>query len=270
MRLSDIQPQYFPRLHYFARILESDIFVIRDDVQFVRNHKYPDGKRGVSYQAHTPIKSPEGVYLLPVSIRKGGLLPINETQISYDQPWIQKQINILKNHYRNSPNTEKVISEIELLLGQQFLTMGALNIATICWSFTSLMGQEQITDECFTLDFVNNLLKERKSLRLQRIVLGSESIDQKSDQSSTASDRIVGLCNAFEADEYVGGGTALQAYVETGLFESNGIKLVIQEWNCPTYPQQHNKKIGFIANLSVIDLLMNVTTESKIPFLMGS
>lgn len=270
MRLSDIQPQFFPRLHYFARMLASDIFVLRDDVQFVRNHKYPDGKRGVSYQAHTPIKTPEGIHLLPVSIKKGGLLAINETQVSYDQPWTQKQINILKNHYGKSSNAEQVISEIELLLGQQFFTVGELNIATICWGLSRLLGLEQATDECFTLDYVNNLLKERDSCSLQRIVLGSEYIDKESDQSSTASERIVALCKEFEADEYLGGGTALEAYVETELFENNGIKLSIQEWNCPTYPQQHDEKIGFIANLSVIDMLMNVTTESTIPFLMGS
>lgn len=270
MRLSDIQPQFFPRLHYFARMLASDIFVLRDDVQFVRNHKYPDGNRGVSYQAHTPIKTPEGIHLLPVSIKKGGLLPINETQVSYDQPWTQKQINILKNHYGKSPNAKQVIPEIELLLGQQFTTVGDLNIATTCWGLSRLLGVEKTTEECFTIDFVNNLLKETVSCRLQRIALGSDYLDKESDPSSTASERIVALCKEFEADEYLGGGTAIQAYVETELFEKNGVKLQIQDWDCPTYPQQHDKKTGFIANLSIIDLLMNVTAESPIPFLMGA
>jgi hypothetical protein len=88
MRLSDIQPQYFPRLHFFARMLASDVFVFRDDVQFVRNHKYPDGSRGPSYQVHTPIRIPDGASLLTVSVKKGSLLPIGRAEVSYEQKWV--------------------------------------------------------------------------------------------------------------------------------------------------------------------------------------
>jgi hypothetical protein len=251
-------------------MLASDVFVIRDDVQFVRNHKYPDGKRGVSYQAHTPIKTPEGEHLLQVSVKKGGLLPISETQVSYDQPWVQKLINILKNHYRKSPNAKHLTPELELLLGKQFPTVAELNIASTCWGLSKLLGVEQVTDECFTLDFVNHLLNQNDSCRLQRIVLGTEYFDRSTGQSSNASERIVNLCKEFEADEYLGGGTALQAYVDTELFKNNGIELLIQEWECPTYPQQYDNKTGFIANLSIIDLLMNVAAEPGVPFLMAS
>ena len=84
MRYSGIQPQYFPRLHYFARILNADIFVSRDDAQFLRKHKYPDGKTDKSYQAHTPIKTPSGIYLLNVPTKHEGFIPIYKTAISYN------------------------------------------------------------------------------------------------------------------------------------------------------------------------------------------
>lgn len=270
MRLSDIQPQYFPRLHYFARMLSSDIFVLRDDVQFVRNHKYPDGKRGVSYQAHTPIKSPEGNKLLPVSIKKNGLLSIREMHISYDQPWAKKQINIIQNSYRKSPNYNELLPDIEFIYAQEYPTVGELNLATICWGLTRLMGGEQINLDSLTLDCVNKMLKKNKFTRLNHIYLGAELFGEKPSQQLSATGRIVELCKRLKADEYVGGGTAFQAYVDTSMFEKAGINLIIQEWDCPTYPQQYNKNTGFITNLSIIDLLMNVAPERGIQILVNN
>jgi len=61
-RLAGYQPQYFPRLHYFARLLNADVFEVSDYVQFVKKHAYvdPNGERfrGKSFQAdiwHTRI-----------------------------------------------------------------------------------------------------------------------------------------------------------------------------------------------------------------------
>lgn len=58
MRLADIQPQHFPRLHYLARLLDSDVFVIRDDVQFAKSHRYPAARaRGTwSCEAQRPAR----------------------------------------------------------------------------------------------------------------------------------------------------------------------------------------------------------------------
>ena len=270
MRLSDIQPQYFPRLHYIARVLESVIFVIRDDVQFVRNHKYPDGKRGVSYQAHTPIKCSSGVELLSVSIKKGGLLAINKTGISYDQPWMRKHINIIKNNYHGSLNSALLIPEIESLLEEQYANIAELNIATTCWILSHLLGVERVTQECLSLDFINELIKEKRISRLQRIELGSNCVDTSLESVSIASERIVELCKKFNADQYYGGGTALRAYMDTELFERNSINVTIQEWDCPIYQQQYTLQAGFIANLSTIDFLMNVPLGDALSLLKVS
>jgi hypothetical protein len=40
MRVSIYQPAYFPTLHYFNRILDSDIFVLLDTAQFTRSVRY--------------------------------------------------------------------------------------------------------------------------------------------------------------------------------------------------------------------------------------
>jgi hypothetical protein len=266
MQLSDIQPQYFPRLHYFARMLSSDIFVLRDDVQFVRNHKYPDGKRGVSFQAHTPVKAGDGVQMLALCVKKGGLAPIRETEVAYDQPWMRKHINVLKNHYSKAPNVKRLIPEIEMLFDQRFDTVGQLNIATLCWALSRILGAEVVKPESLSIDSVNHALSEHPATRLRQIAMGSDNLSHEKNDSSTATERIAALCRTFGADIYLAGGTAFQSYMNIGVFESEGIKVAIQDWTCPLYRQQYEQH-GFIANLSIIDLLMNVGSRELLSIL---
>jgi hypothetical protein len=260
MRLSSIQPQYFPRLHYLARMLASDVFVLQDDVQFVRKHKYPDGSNDVSYQAHTPIKTPEGAHLLAVSTTSGGVWPIRQMRLCHDQPWAQKHLKTIRSFHAPSPNLRALLPELELLLGQRFATVAELDIATTCWALGHVLGEPLRVPEDLTVARVNEVLAARRTVRLRQIVLGSECLAGMGEPGS-ASERFVRLCRRLGADEYMSGHTAVRAYLDTELFHRHGVAVTIQSWTCPTYPQQHMARAGFIANLSILDLLMNVPFE---------
>jgi hypothetical protein len=250
-------------------MLASEVFVLRDDVQFVRNHKYPNGSRDVSYQAHTRIKGPAGAHLLAVSVKNDGLRPIRQVRVSYEQPWARKHLHTLKRFYGSSPNFRRLWPEIELLLSCRFATIAELDIATTCWALGHLLGEALRIPEQLAIARINELLAARRTVRLRQIVLGSDLGGAGADELSTATERIVALCRAFGADEYVGGGTAVQAYLDTALFHRHGIKLTIQNWSCPDYLQQHNDSAGFVGNLSLLDLLMNAPA-GKAMSLLGS
>lgn len=237
-------------------MLASDVFVIRDDVQFVRSHRYPDGTRGVSFQAHTPVKAPDGVHLLTVPVKRGGSLPIHRTGVSYDHDWARKHVKSVKSFYSSSPNLRALLPQIEELSSCRFATLANLNIATICWAFGHIHGVALRIPEELTIERVNELLDGRRVLRLRRIILGS-TCRLTSGGDSGPSDRVVELCKLTGADEYLCGGTARRAYLDADLLERNGIALSIQDWTCPTYRQQHLAKVGFAANLSILDLLLN-------------
>jgi hypothetical protein len=269
MRLSDIQPQYFPRLHYFARMMESDLFVFRDDVQFVRNHKYPDGTRGVSYQAHTPIKSAQGTYLLTVPVTNG-MASLNVTAVAYDQQWARKHLNVLRNSYTKSPTFARLFPELEHLLSKRFSSVATLNIATTCWALSHLLGMETVAPEECTLAHIDSLLKQRPAGKLKHVALGSELTNSDSGYTLTASERIVELCTLFGATTYIGGRTAVEAYLETGLFEQQGIEVSIQNWRCDPYPQQYSVQGGFTPDLSILDLLMNMSAAEALRHLTTS
>lgn len=266
MRLSDIQPHYFPRLHYFARMLESDVFVLRDDVQFVRNHRYPGGRRGVSYQAHAPIKGPDGPLLLGVSVKKGSGRSINETEIAYEQGWTRKHLNLIKQHYRRAPELERLLPGIKALLEHRWATLADLDIATVCWGLGHLLGATPQVPDDLRIERVNQWLAARVvPCRLQRIELGSASAPGS--RTGDASRRIVELCRDAGADEYLAGGTAVEAYLDPRPFLDRGIEITVQRWTCPEYPQQRGTTRGHVANLSILDLLLNTTRASARLFL---
>ena len=269
MRYTGIQPHYFPRLHFFARILSTDTFVIRDDVQFVRKHKYPDGKTGKSYQAHTPIKKAEGVHLLMVPIIHNGKKPINKTEVQYSNGWIETHLKTIEIFYRKSHYFSNIFPEIKAILTKQYKTLAELNIATILWGLLRLAGLQKVSGDQLTIDFVLQTIRKRNIFRVQSIRKASESKSLTKLRSVTPNEKIIALIKEVGANEDYCGGTGVAAYMDKNLFKQHGITITVQDWKCKSYSQLYTKKQGFIPNLSVIDLLMNVSTEEAIAVIRG-
>ena len=61
----------------------------------------------------------------------------------------------------------------------------------------------------------------------------------------------------------------MAAYMDRSLFEQHGIKITVQDWKCKEYPQLYKKQQGFIPNLSIIDLLMNVSVDEAVKIIKG-
>jgi len=264
MRLSGYQPQYFPRLHYFNRALDSDVFEISDYIQYVRKHAYPTSsgklKRGKSYQSHTPIKLAAGVFDLSIPVHDQ-ILPINKTQISYSDNWVNKHLASIETGYRKSTNFSKIYPEIEVLLKKKYTNLASLTIYTILWGLLRLLTDENIEIEKLSVASVNMLLPKNKVFRLKKIFIASESPVPPPDKGK-ANDWIIALCKYANADEYFYGGTSGSAYMDLDAFKKANITTALQDWHCQVYSQQY-KKVGFIPNLSIIDLVMNLPLQDR-------
>lgn len=256
------QPQYFPRLHYFARILDSDIFGVADYIQFVRKHPYhqADGssKIGPSYQAHTPIKTSNGVLLIDIPTKHSGLQSIGETKLGFASPKERlRNLRVIEAHYRTAPQFAHVFPRLRAFFTQQHESVADINIGSILFALGILLEVE--TAEAAAIDSIHTALAA-SDFRLRRIVPFSETPILPSDKEAgrDANDWLIDACRHFDADEYSYGGTAAGAYMDFSKFESAGISLVQQDWKLQPYPQLHG---DFIPNLSIIDLLMNVPPE---------
>ena len=269
MRYTGLQPQYFPRLHYFARILNTDIFVIRDDVQFVRKHKYPDGKTDKSYQADTPIKQSTGVQLLSVPVKHvGEYTSIAKTAISYDADWVGSHLKTVGFVFAKLTNFSTLFSSLTQLLQSKYQRLSDLTSATIFWGILILLG-ENVTPQKLTLDYINLLLKKQRRFRLKQIQMATETEVVKQFTTESANEKILALIKSIGANEDYCGGTAVAAYLDKGIFARNGITINVQNWRCQQYPQLFMRQQGFIPNLSIIDLLMNVSAMEAAAILKG-
>lgn len=269
-RLCGYQPQYFPRLHYMNRLLDSEVFEISDYVQFVKKHAYdmPDGttKRGKSFQAHAVIKQSQGPLFLAVPTQ-GELLPINKTTIDYSKTWAKDHLKSIEVSYKKSLNFEKFYPELEAILLKRYSSIGDLSIASTMWGIARMITHEPLPHTCFTIENVQKLLEKDNPYRLKKMFLASESSVPPPVKGKT-NEWCIELCKYAGVNEYYYGGTSHNAYMDLEKFHDAGIKTVLQDWKCYVYPQQFSK-IGFIPNLSIIDLVMNTSLEQSIKIMKG-
>ncbi len=83
--------------------------------------------------------------------------------------------------------------------------------------------------------------------------------------SGNSTERLVNICKSVGAETYVSG-IGGKEYMNENLFTKNKIKLEYQQFLQPEYPQHFSET--FIPNLSIIDLLANMGSNS-LEFLSG-
>lgn len=258
MRVTIYQPQYFPRLHYFNRILTSDVFVILDSAQYTKSLVHIEGqdkKRHKSYQADAPIKTASGLFLLTVPV-KDHQLSINQTAVEYLHNWVPKHIQTMRSAYSRAPMFEPVFGQIKDLLAPKYPNLADLNTKTIIWGISALLGLSVDLGN-LTFENLNKNLKKSKC-RLKKVIFDSETQVKRPEGLHKGTEWTAAICHKLGASEYFHGGTAKEGYMQADYYQKLGIKTVVQNWQCPVYLQQFSDKVGFIANLSVIDLVFNV------------
>lgn len=265
MRVAIYQPRYFPQLHYFNRAINSDVFVILDSAQYTKAlvHNVNGKKeRHKSYQSDTVLKLPEGRHYLTVSVKHDGLLPINQTALDYSSDWARRHIATIGSAYRKSSSFAQVFPDIEQLLKKNYQTLGELNTKTFLWGLSRLMGLKIDIDD-LSVETINAHLQD-SPFRLKKIVLGSKLGVERPQGAQKGTEWTVAICKKLGASEYVHGQTAQNGYMDEEYYKKNNIKLVTQDWKCKEYEQQFNDRAGFIPNLSIIDLLLNVSEKEAV------
>jgi len=171
------------------------------------------------------IRTPRGWMWLTVPVCSKGHFaqPLLETRIDNALPWKAKHLNALRHNYARAPYFDLYFPALETIYKRE-------------WPFLS--------DLCFeTLDWL-------------RRALGVDTPTRRASQLSVPGEkdrRILELCRALEADRYLTGDLA-RHYLDPAALEANGIQVEFQQYHHPKYRQQGP---GFVAYLSVLDLLFN-------------
>lgn len=271
MRVSIYQPQYFPRLHYFNRMLSSDVFVIFDSAQYVKSLKHYGVKttKKRSYQSDAPIMTHQGERLLTVPVKHSGRPPINMAQPQYQFPWQRCHLNALRSEYGKAPFFKKYFPEIQTLIQTRYNSLADLNIATILWGLSRLL-QDDYPPDRVSFERAEKILDGRREIRLKKIFRDSTIGVTRPPGRQRGMEWTASICEALGATSYLCGTTALQGYMDEQYYYEKGIDVVMHQWRPAEYQQLYTDRQPFVKNLSIIDLLMNSGPELSLELLSGA
>lgn len=228
--VSIYQPNYLPPLHYIDRIMNSDVFVLLDDVQLNRRVG----------QAKAHIAGRQGKITLTVPIAGGNRVMLNEAQW-VDDGWREKHIRTLKTAYgyKEGTRAHKYISWVERKL-------------TWCSGYSrsfSLLCDTMLRDILAELGWSGEYYVASKD----EVISSTKGIDPSS--------RMLEITSALGGTTYLCGEVAAKQYLDLDEFKKRGIDVVVQRWKPPVYKQRCKE---FQPNLSVIDALIMVGPQQVV------
>jgi hypothetical protein len=206
------QPRFFPGLHYLHRMLQADVFVIFDTVQFTPRHEENRAK----------LKTSQGTQWLTVPVRKQGRdMRIVDTLLSKDQPWQQDAVKTLAHLYGKTPHYEAHAAEIAAILTAPHETLTQLDRA----SWAPALRQLQIG--C-------------------RFVLASElPLEGKGPQY------LLDICKHLGADVYLSGPSG-RDYIDSAMFTAQGVEVRFHDFETPVYQQRFGEFVPWLSYLDAL------------------
>lgn len=217
MKLAIMQPYFMPYIGYFQLLNAADIFVIFDNVQFI--------KYGWIQRNRIVVNSQIKMFSLP--IKKGPYeANINEKSLSFSE-WNRERRKLLiqlEHSYGKAPYFQNIFPFISNCI---------------------------LHDEQDLTKFICHSLEQIKSyLGIKTKLLIASDLDV--DHSLEKQERILSICELLNANKYINsiGGQELYDFES---FAGKGIKLQFLKSKPITYSQFTNE---FIANLSIIDVMM--------------
>ena len=213
-----LQPTYLPWLGYFEMLDASEIYVIYDDVQYVRK----------GYHNRNRIKGPNGEIILSIPVKKARQnTAIRDIEIANQgNNALHKHWQSIQHSYRKAPYFEKYSDTFSEIYNGHYKKLRDLT-ETLIKTFCTLLGIE--------IQFAYS--SEYEKLQLQETKTG----------------RVVDLCiQSGIKTLYDAKGAA--EFIESGLFKKKKIEVIFQDYKHPQYRQLHG---SFIPNMSVLDLIFN-------------
>lgn len=224
MTVSIHQPNFLPWIGYFHKVINSDKFVLLDDVQF---------PIGDTFCNRTKIKTNLGEEWLTVPVKnRSNQILIKDILIDENNVWKRKILKKIKLSYQKSDHFDDVYPMIESIIKKSDNYLFNLNY--------------------LFLEFVF------KYLNIKTTILLSSEIEIANTLNGL--DKIISILNSVGATNYLSGsGSGSKRYIDEEVFKQNCIILRWQNYKYKNYNQLHG---SFLSNLSIIDLLFNHGTKS--------
>lgn len=223
------QPDFMPYLGFFDRLIKADIYVVFDNVQYVRWSSR-------SWMNRDKIKTHNGERWISVSTQKAPRdTAINQVLLSKDNKWRENNLNLIRENYRRCPFYQEIIPHIKKLYDFQCEKMADFNLESI------------------------KMLMSLFDIHID-VIIASEL--KPVGENNTM---IIDILKKLGCTKYLSG-VGARDYYAPELYDEAGIEVIWQDFKHPVYPQQYD---GFIPYLSSIDLLFNCGIEESRKILRG-
>lgn len=207
------QPDFMPYLGFFHRLLQCELFVILDHVQFSRG----------GWHNRDQIKTAYGPRWLTVPVRKAGhaYAPINQTSLKNDENWRAKHLRQIEEAYREAAFFKPIFAEVSEIYAGGEERMVDFNVRGLRWLMEKFDTQLPVV-------FSSNLDPQGKSNAM-----------------------LVDILSKVGATTYLSG-VGARAYYDPVPFDEAGIRVIWQEFRHPTYPQLHEDFVPYLSSLDLL------------------
>jgi hypothetical protein len=214
------QPNFCPWLGYFDRMIQADLFVLLDHVQFERRN----------YQNRALIRLEDEAKWLTIPVvqlsQKEKIIDKmidNPSDTSGTRWWGPNSFATLKYAYRKAPHFDLYAPRLREIFETRWEKLVDLNIAT--------------------LEFV------REALEIDTPLKRSSELNCEGQKSALLLD----ICRKVGASAFLGGMGGSREYLDQEAFAAARMGTVWQDFRHPVYPQAGTGP--FIKGLSVLDVL---------------
>jgi len=215
------QPEHMPWLGLLNKCSQAEVLVYLDTVQFEKRN----------FQNRNRIlMNGEAKWLTVPVVSKGYRdVQIRDIKISNETEWKASYLKSIQWNYSKHPYFKEFYPQIEKILLEDWEYISDLNIALIEYFFG-------------VLDIRTKTIKASE--------IDADSLD--------STERLLLLTRAVGGDTYIAGAGGMN-YMNTEVFDKDGVGLIFNHFEHPTYTQKGSKE--FVPYLSVIDALFNVGAE---------
>ncbi len=226
--LSAHQPNFIPYLGFFDKMNKSDVFVIRDEVLYIKKEYHNRNRIRINSQDN--IKNPQSKWIFAPVNYKDDFIKHITIQKDYKQKnklWNDLLLHEIEASYAKAPYFRNFFPELKNILDNSDGYLLSLNTKLI------------------------NLFKNIFQIKTPIIFASQLKLKPAHYEKSDASEDIAKICEAFKADIYLSGPGG-KTYLNLEPFKKRNIKVEFQEYKHPIY-KQHLP--GFLPYMASIDAL---------------
>ena len=208
------QPDFLPYLGFFHRLLQADLWVILDNVQFVR--------KGCGWQHRDKIKTPGGEKWITISVQKSKLAtPINEVILSKDVDWRNNHLNLIKQNYKKAEFFNEIFPYIEELYRFNCFKMVDFNLKSI------------------------KLLLGLFDIKIEYVTASTLDVEGRNNEF------LANILKKVRATSYLSG-VGAKDYFKQEPFDQAKIKVIWQEFVHPVYHQLFGEFIPYLSSIDLL------------------